>query len=316
MIIDSTSKLAPIALFAYRRPSHLRRTLEALAANAGADESELHIFVDGPKTSRDTRDVRLTREVARGAEGFRRVVVREAPINQGLSHSIISGVTMMLEVYPEVVVLEDDIETSPHFLQFMNEALAMYRYDEQVASIHGYTYPVTIPLPETFFLLGADCWGWATWRRAWSIFNPDGRRLWKELVDSDCLSRFDFDCPGVFSGMLRDQIEGRNDSWAIRWYASAFLAGMHTLYPGESFVRNFGFDGSGTHGGLSDLYQQVVRTSPLDLVKVPTVDCELAREAFSEFLCNGQAETALSMSGLSWRLKRKLTNLALKFSGR
>ena len=50
--------------------------------------------------------------------------------------------------------------------------------NKQVASIHGYIYPID-GLPETFFIRGADCWGWATWKRAWNIFEADGQKLFE-----------------------------------------------------------------------------------------------------------------------------------------
>lgn len=314
MVVGSEMTFAPIALFAYRRPSHLSLTLEALSNNAGAGQSDLHIFVDGPRNRRDAKDVRRTREIARDARGFRSVVVREAFSNMGLSQSILSGVSEILETYQEVIVVEDDIETSPYFLQYMNDSLAMYRDCDQVASIHGYTYPVTVPLPSCFFLRGADCWGWATWRRAWAHFNPNGEILLEGLNNSGEMDVFDFGCPGLFSDMLRDQIAGRNDSWAIRWYASAFLGGLYTLYPGESLVRNFGFDGSGTHGGSTDLYQQTLRKSPVVLQKIPVIDSAEGREAFSRFLCDGRSKSEPTLSRVPKRIMRRLLVMARKIN--
>ncbi len=114
-------------------------------------------------------------------------------------------------------------------------------------SIHGYVYPVKEPLPDYFFLKGADCWGWATWRRGWKIFEPDGKKLLEELERKQLLNEFDFGGAYHYSRMLRKQIIGKNNSWAIRWYASAFLHQKLTLYPGKSYVQNIGNDASGTH---------------------------------------------------------------------
>jgi hypothetical protein len=80
-------------------------------------------------------------------------------VHAGLAGSIIDGVSQVLGSHGRVVVVEDDLLLSPHFLSYMNDGLALYADDERVASIHGYRYPGTEPLPETFFLRGADCWG-------------------------------------------------------------------------------------------------------------------------------------------------------------
>jgi hypothetical protein len=145
-------------------------------------------------------------------------------------------------------VLEDDLEVDPKFLGFMNGALDLYAENARVASIHGYVYPTDARLPQTFFLRGADCWGWATWERAWKCYNPDARALLNALRSCPWRAEFDFEGAYPYTRMLRDAQAGRVDSWAIRWYASTFIKGMYTLYPGASLVHNSGHDGTGTHG--------------------------------------------------------------------
>jgi hypothetical protein len=165
----------------------------------------------------------------------------------------------------------------------MNEALDYYEADDRVVSIHGYVYPTLLPLPETFFLRGADCWGWATWRRGWALFNPNGSELLAGLRTLGLTREFDFDGAFQYTSMLRDQISGANNSWAIRWYASAFLANKLTLYPGRSLVINIGTDASGTHCGSTDTFDVSSSTSPLRIGGVPVADSPQGRAAFTEF---------------------------------
>jgi len=242
--------LAPIVLFAYNRPEHTRWTLEALQKNELADESDLYFFSDGAKNETAKQQIVQVRNYIRSVTGFRKVEIIERSENWGLARSIISGVTEIVNKYGKIIVLEDDLVASPFFLKYMNEALDLYEREDNVISIHGYIYPVKEKLPETFFLRGADCWGWATWKRGWEIFEPDGNKLLMELKDKKLTKEFDFDGSYPYVKMLEDQIADKNNSWAIRWYASAFLANKLTLYPGESLVHNSGFDGSGTHSGI------------------------------------------------------------------
>ena len=158
-------KPAPIALFAYNRPAHLARTLAALQNNELAAASDLFVFADGAKSPAHAEGVARVRETLRDVTGFRSVTVAARAENLGLARSIISGVTELVTAHDRVIVVEDDLHTSPYFLRYLNEALEMYAADERVVSAHAYVYPIARPLPETFFLRGADCWGWATWRR-------------------------------------------------------------------------------------------------------------------------------------------------------
>lgn len=155
---------APVALFVYNRPWHSRQTIEALQANALARETELYIFSDGPRAEADVKKVEEVRNYLRSVEGFQSVHIVESNVNKGLAKSVIAGVTNVLQTNSNIIVLEDDMVTSAFFLTYMNRALELYKNETDVISIHGYIYPVKEALPETFFLKGADCWGWATWK--------------------------------------------------------------------------------------------------------------------------------------------------------
>lgn len=277
---------APVVLFVYNRPAHTRRVLEALQANDLAAESELFVFSDGPKAGADENDQRKIEEVRAIANeknwcGTVHLIASEK--NKGLAQSVIEGVTEIVNRFGKIIVLEDDLVTSPSFLRFMNESLDEYADDDRVISITGYTYPVKQKLTETFFLRGADCWGWASWKRGWDLFEKDGAKLLHEIETKNLSNDFDFDGTYPYTQMLRDQVEGRNASWAIRWYASAFLNNQLTLYPGKSLVQNIGVDGSGTHSGRNDKWDvQLAATCP-DFRPNAIGEDENARAAFAGF---------------------------------
>ncbi len=286
-------KLAPIAMFVYKRPQHALRTIEALKRNDLAAASDLIVVSDGPKTEDDRVLVDKVRADVARTDGFRSVTLVERECNYGLAESIISGVTDIVNTHGRIIVLEDDMVTSPYFLRYMNEALDLYENDEDVISIHGYVYPVKGRLPETFFLRGADCWGWATWKRGWALFEPDGGKLLIELKEQHLEREFDFNGAYPYTTMLRNQIGGRNDSWAIRWYASAFLKNKLTLYPGTSLVHNIGLDASGTHCGNISAFDAQLAVVPVYLEKIAVKEDK-----------NARAFMALSLSSSCSLLKR------------
>lgn len=253
------AKYAPVALFAYDRPFHVRRTIEALQNNYLAPASQLFVFSDASKSDDSAESVRQVRHYLGSIRGFQSVQVIERARNLGLAGSIIDGVTRIVTDYGRVIVLEDDLVTSPFFLTYMNDALDYYSDADPVISIHSYVYPVPGELPDYFFLRGADCWGWATWKRGWDLFEPDGARLLSALRNQRLTGDFDRYYATSLTQMLIDQIAGRNNSWAIRWMASAYLNEKLTLYPGRSFVQNIGLDQTGTHCGTSRDFQVHLR---------------------------------------------------------
>lgn len=274
---------APIALFVYQRIRETRIAVSALKANELAAESDLFIFSDAPRSEAAVRNVTAVREYLRTIDGFRSISIIERETNLGLSRSIIDGVGMLVERYGKVIVVEDDLETSKYFLNFMNDALQFYESDERVISIHGYVYPVKGTLPSTFFLKGADCWGWATWKRGWELFEQDGRVLEEQLKQRNVCDEFDFNGTYPYTRMLRQQIEGKNDSWAVRWYASAFLKDKLTLYPGRSLVNNISSDSLGTHTKHLAAFQSALSPVSLSVGDVPVEDHPVARRLFEQF---------------------------------
>lgn len=275
---------APIAVFAFNRPEHLSRCLDALGSNPEAESSDLYIFCDGPRLADQMAAIHKVRDIARSAHGFRSVVVVEREVNQGLSRSIIAGVGEVLRLHETVVVVEDDLLVADSFLAFMNAGLELYAEQPRVASIHGFVYETGELLPQSFFLKGADCWGWATWRRAWKHFEPDGLLLLEHLDATGLADDFDFAGAFPYRKMLIDQIYGDTDSWAVRWYASAYLANMLTLYPGTSLVQNLGLDGSGTHQGSRPAMESTLGSFHPPLRRIDVEESTEARRAIAAAL--------------------------------
>jgi GNT-I family len=240
---------APIAIFVYKRPEHIRRTLAALRECPEFDCSPIYIFCDGPRTAEEESAVLQARTAARKALGGQGQMI-ESSKNKGLAASVIEGVTHLCKEYGHVIVVEDDLVVAPHFLEFMNTALNRFENDERVMQISGHMFPVAAFADRTqsLFLPFTTSWGWATWARAWQNFDPNVTG-WEQLK-SDLRVRRRFNMGDTYDcySMLQQQLAGKTDSWAIRWYWSVFKANGLVLYPPRSLIENVGFDGSGTHG--------------------------------------------------------------------
>lgn len=272
--------LAPIVLFVYNRPWHTQQTVEALQRCELAAESDLYIFADGAKPDANAEQldrIRETREYVHSISGFKEVYVEEAETNKGLANSVINGVTKVVNKYGKVIVLEDDIVTSRGFLRYMNNALDTYEEETQVMHISGYMYPLKKnTLPTTFFYPAASCWGWATWKRAWSHFNPDASFLYDQIKKQDLLDVLNVNSIHGFEKQLKDNAEGRLKTWFIKWNASVILERGYSLYPKYSLVKNIGFDGSGEHCGSSTAFSS---TKLINQIKVKKQKIEFNDEA-------------------------------------
>lgn len=273
---------APIILFVYNRLSHTQRVIAALNENFLSTDSELYIYADAAKNTDAADQVNEVRNYLPTITGFKNVHIHLRETNLGVDTNVIQGVTEVINKHGRAIVLEDDLVTSPWFLKYMNEALEHYKDNDEVISIHGYVYPVSQKLPEVFFLKGADCWGWATWKKSWDLFEPDGTKLVDKIIAQGLQKEFDFDNTYPYFKALQKQALGKTMEWDIRWYASAFLAGKLTLYPGQSLVDNIGHDATGTHCGNSTYFNVELSPSPLSVETEIMADPEAYR-IFSHF---------------------------------
>ncbi|MCC8425265.1 glycosyltransferase [Mucilaginibacter sp. UR6-11] len=302
--------LAPIALFVYNRPDHTRRTLASLQQNLLAADSALFVFSDGPKTAADVAKVDEVRALIDGLTGFKSVKLIARKENMGLANSIIMGVSQLVSEFGKIIVFEDDLISSPYTLQYFNEGLTRYQNDDAVMHIGAYMYELDDKsLPDTFFYRIATSWGWATWARAWRDFEPDIDKL---MAQFDLEKKYDFSIEYTmnFWKQMEEFKAGRNNSWAIRWYASIFLKGGLTLNPARSLVHNIGHDGTGVHSNIENMYGVSVAQQPVIQFPEEIKENAQAHQAIKRFLKNRKG--TLMQRGMrlfkQWKIKRGAKN--------
>lgn len=273
------NELAPIVVFVYNRPDCAKRTLEALGNCFLAKDSELFIYSDAPKNDKSDVLVKEVRQIISSVAGFKRITIVERDENLGLSRSIITGVTEIIQKYGKVIVVEDDLVVNPGFLVYMNEALRKYEDNEQVMSVTAYSFTnyFAKKLSDTYFLPIPSSWTWGTWKNRWNQFdiNAEG---WEILKTDRALRRKFIFCKvsGFYSMLLKQMEEKTIDSWAIRWYWTIFKRNGLTLYPKKTLVNNEGYENNGVHcQGTNDAYAIFDNNIKLRL----TDDIEMSKQA-------------------------------------
>jgi hypothetical protein len=275
--------LAPIVLFCYNRPLHVRQTLESLNKNTLASKSTLYIYSDGPKNEQDRKNVNEVRKILREKKWCGKVFIYESNVNIGLANSIVNGVTRIVNRYGKIVVLEDDLVLSKGFLVYMNKALNIYENENKVMHISGYMFPVKGTLPETFFLNIPTCWGWGTWKRAWKYFNNDANYLLRAIKTGGNIRKFNLEGSYDWFYHLKSNVTGSLRTWAVRWYASFFKMNGFVLHPGKSLVRNIGFDSSGEHCDTNEIYLNQTLADNIFIIKQNIIESKRSRRVLYDF---------------------------------
>lgn len=261
------NKYSPVIAFVYSRPEHTKKMLSALRNNSLAEYTDLIIYSDGAKREKDEPGVKAVREYISTLIGFKSVTVVEQEKNVGLANSIIQGVTATIKKYGRVIVLEDDIETSPYFLQYMNDALNMYADVKPVGSVSGSSYPVDMKKNDqtTYFLRIPLCWGWATWEDRWSMFKKDVDTVGS--IDKRIQKYINFDGAFDFFEQATLNSKGKLNTWFIFWYITLASQKRLTLFPSTVMAKNIGHDGSGENCDGNDIYRgTMISNEPVNLV--------------------------------------------------
>ena len=162
--------LSPIALFVYNRLDNTQATVEHLLANPLASDSILYVFSDGGKDDASWKKVQEVRDYLHTIKGFKEIHIIERPENYYLERNIIEGIEEVLNHHETIIVLEDDICTSPVFLEYINGALQKYADHPQVMHIAGFTNLDIPEMGDTYFTHHMSGWGWATWKNKWKYF--------------------------------------------------------------------------------------------------------------------------------------------------
>jgi hypothetical protein len=252
-------ELSPLVIFVYNRLQHLRKTIEALKSNYYATETFLYIFSDGPKNDNDKYRVAHVREYIKKIDGFKNLEIISQEQNIGLANSVINGVTKVIEQHGRVIVLEDDIVTSPYYLSYMNKALNYYINHRNVFSITGFNHsPMTMKIPkyykhDVFLNPRASSWGWGAWKDRWELVDWDVKDYLKLYMDDSFKISYNISGNDKFD-MLRDQMNGKIDSWAIRWDLAHYKNNAGCVYPVISYLNNIGFDDTGVHCGQKKFF--------------------------------------------------------------
>lgn len=240
------SQPSPICLIAYNRPNHLQRTLNALANNRLAGKSPIYIFIDGAKTPSAKYSISKTYQTClQFKDKFLKMEITQRTENLGLADNIVDSVSSVLQHYPKVIVMEDDIQTSPVFLDYLNNALHIYEDDNRIGHINCFSCRQGLG-EEAFLTNLMMCWGWATWRDSWQRFSRNhaeiDAKMSTAMIDS-------FSHGGRIKNWQQylDNKHNKTKTWAVYWALCLHINAKYCLHPPLSLSHNIGNDGSGTH---------------------------------------------------------------------
>ncbi len=290
---------AAIAFFCFNRADKTKITLESLAQNDLASDSEIFIFCDGPRNIKELEQVKEVHKIIDNISGFKKVHIYKKDLNHGLRSSVIDGINYILKNHNSFIVIEDDIVTSKNFLKFINQALEFYKDEKNIWCITGFNFPTKIlPFPkqykeDIFFVRGKNSsWGWGGWKDRWKKIDFDIEDYDQFIKNKKLVKEFNRPA-GNMSEMLRFQKQGKINSWAIAMSYAMFKEDGYTVHPVKTMVKNIGFDENATHTtskNLSFSDFNLKDTGVLKLKKLSEVENNfLAEKSYTKYHNNSSS---------------------------
>lgn len=247
-----TIKHIPVLLITFNRPEHTQKTIAALRVQ---EPPVVFVSQDGPRSGnvKDAEDCLSVREIVKSGIDWnceRHFYFSE--FNRGCRDAVIFAITEVLKQFDSVIVVEDDIITSPAFYKYMCRCLDYYKDRKTVFSISGHSHsPVKFRVPndypyDVFASPRLFNWGWGTWRDRWE--QTDWSLSYYDDLINHPYEQQAFNRGGDdMMTMLTDEKEGRSSAWDIQFTFEHFHNHAISIVPCVSYTYNIGLDGSGTH---------------------------------------------------------------------
>ena len=236
-------KKSVIIIFAYNRPSHLKRVLIALENNKV--KNDIYLIIDGPKNNFDKinqKDISLS--LNRLNNKNKRVVkIIKRKKNLGLAKSITEGITFLSKKYQNLIILEDDTIAYKNFIKFIERHLKLIKINDNAQVICGYQFPDFEKNPKTLktlLLSNFVSWGWAIKSREWQAYLKFKKKNKKKNIKA---------VPIFLRNYFEDKytVKQKKNIWSLDFMYYNFIKGNKYIFPNTSLIKNIGFDGSGVN---------------------------------------------------------------------
>ena len=297
----------PFILVVFNRPRHAAQLLERLAA---VRPRRLLVVSDGPRANRpDERGrVKEVRAIVDRISWPCEVERNYADDNMGCRARVASGLNWAFSIVDEAIILEDDISFDPSFVRFCEELLDRYRDDPRVGSICGTDYSAgSQPGPASYWFSRYNLfWGWATWRRAWSLYDDDMSCIdgtGEDGIDAVLRRTFSLWRERVYwRSIMNRTYRGERDSWGYRWMLSCWRHGLLGIQPAHSMADNQGFGVESTHT-RNDPYR-LARARPMAFpLRHPS---EIVRNVAGDRAIEDRAFSKDAVNRMRWMVRRML----------
>lgn len=240
----------PVAFIIFKRLDTTKKVFEAIRQ---AKPPKLFVIADGPRSNvpGEMEKCAATRAIIEGVDWDCEVFKNYADKNMGCAQRPATGISWVFDYVEEAIILEDDCLPDTSFFLFCEQLLEYYRHDERIMHISGNNFQFGHQRTDFsyYFSRYAHNWGWATWKRAWNLYDFE-MRLWQQVKEEKILETIlsESDALMYWSKIFQSLIEKEVDTvWDYQWIFSCWMQNGLSILPNVNLVSNIGFGSEGTN---------------------------------------------------------------------
>jgi hypothetical protein len=241
----------PILFIIFNRPEQTKKVFAALKK---IKPNKLYIAADGPRTGNieDLEKCKLARSVIDLIDWPCQINTLFQDKNLGCGHGPAQAISWLFENEEQGIILEDDCLPDSSFFFFCEELLEKYRYDTRIMHIAGTNHNPSFIRDKDysyFFSQVGHIWGWATWKRAWNLYDITMNHFqeiyrkdyFKDLYPNYLIRKY------LVRKFTETYAQKTLDVWDYQWEFTRLINAGITIMPQNNLVHNIGFGADATH---------------------------------------------------------------------
>ncbi|MEN8263815.1 MAG: glycosyltransferase family 2 protein [Nitrospirota bacterium] len=302
----------PILFLIFNRPDTTRLVFNKIRE---VKPRFLYIAADGPRQTVPGEDkkCRAAQDIISQVDWDCKVHTLFRNDNLGCKKAVSSAITWFFSHVEAGIILEDDCLPDRSFFFFCEELLERYKDDEQTMMISGDNFHILSGEHTHSYYFSRYChiWGWATWRRAWELYDADLKQ-WPNIKENNVLDRIfpNKNLVDYWSSIFEMVHQNKIDTWDYQWFFSCLANNGLSIVPHVNLISNIGFNSSATHTKEANKYANMAHSSIESPMNHPrSVERDLKLDSLEEKDMYISPERESILNKLQSKLKSALLRL-------
>jgi hypothetical protein len=308
----------PVLLNVFNRPGSTRKVFRQIRK---IKPRRLFISADGPRpeVAGEAKRCEKVREILSAIDWDCDCQRLYREQNLGCAKGVSGGISWFFEHVDYGIILEDDTVPSESFFQFAGELLKRYQDHHKIMHIAG-TNITPVPEAEASYLFSRliHVHGWATWKRAWRLFDME-MKAWPQFRKNMAANQHFGNMTQSYIASLDRCYQRDLRVWGPKWSHTCLANDGLSIIPAVNLVDNIGYGPGAAHTKqLRNPFSHIKRSQMVFPLTHPTVVAPKVQfdEYYLHYLFSESKKQPSTFLKYRHRFQTKIKRIAGKLTGR